>query len=191
VITESSLRARIKTEVRGLVRERCAAVLVEELEVARRARVDLAIISDRLIGIEIKGPKDDVSRLPGQVAAYSECFERVVLVVHESLAERALPLVPKWWGVVVAREGSTGLEWSFERRPRPNPAVQPNVFLSLLWREEICVLHQRLIGGDADAKATKRDLRDQLLAKAKFGAVRRAALACLRQRKGWRGTLVH
>jgi hypothetical protein len=166
-------------------------MLVEELEVASRARVDLAIISDRLIGIEIKGPKDDVLRLQGQVAAYSKCFERVVLVVHESLVAKALPIIPKWWGVVIARDGLGGLEWRFERRPRPNPAIQMNVVLSLLWREEIYALHERFVGTRIKGRASKHQLREQLLDTVKLATLRSAALECLRQRKGWRGVPLH
>lgn len=191
ISSESMIRGLIKSEAPNLVRERMSALLVEELEVTRRARVDIAIISDRLIGIEIKGPRDDVSRLPRQVAAYSECFERVVLVVHEALVERAMPIIPRWWGVVIARDNEGSLLWAFDRRPRPNPSLNPDAFLSLLWRDEIAALHERLVGGALNSKASKKALREELLAHATFATLRRASLEMLRNRKEWRGMRVH
>jgi len=86
-ITEQDIRSRVKAKIPRLLKKTHDALLIEEMEVCQgRARVDIAVIADFLIGIEIKGPKDNVSRLPGQVRAYSQCFDRVVLVVDESLA---------------------------------------------------------------------------------------------------------
>src|SRR5688572_8739206 len=100
--SEQEIRAFIKSQVPRLLPSKSRAFLVEEMEVCSgRARIDLAVISDRLIGIEIKGPKDDVSRLPSQVKAYSECFDLVILAVHEALATRASVLIPEWWGLAV------------------------------------------------------------------------------------------
>src|SRR5439155_19938584 len=77
-ITERFLRDVVKSKLARLVRSSSQALLVEEMEVCLgRARIDLAVIADYLIGIEIKGPKDDVTRLPGQVQTYSKCFDRV------------------------------------------------------------------------------------------------------------------
>src|SRR5690242_7488403 len=99
-ITERAIRTFVRARLRRLVQSRSRAFLVEEMEVCSgRARIDLAVIGDRLIGIEIKGPQDSVTRLPDQAKAYSQCFDQVVLVVHESLAEKARPLIPYWWGL--------------------------------------------------------------------------------------------
>ena len=56
--SERCIRELVKAEVPRFVRATSRVLLIEEMEVCSgRARVDLAVIGDRLIGIEIKGPK--------------------------------------------------------------------------------------------------------------------------------------
>lgn len=191
-VTEQFLRDFAKSEVHRLVRSRNPAVLVEEMGVCLgKARVDLAIIADRLIGIEIKGPKDDVSRLPHQVLAYSKCFDRVVLLVDESLVDKARPLIPAWWGLVVAMHGGGEFEHRFERRPRPNPDLDIDALLSLLWREEIDALTQELLGTATKPRATKHAVRTELCKQIDVGVLRHASLNKLRDRSDWRAVPIH
>jgi hypothetical protein len=151
-----------------------------------RARIDLAVIGDHLIGIEIKGPKDDVSRLPGQVRAYSECFDLVVLVVHEDLARKASALTPKWWGLVVGAQRDGRIRYRFEQRPKPNPDLNLEQRLSLLWRDEIDALLSDLLGATSKPRATKRSIRAELLAQIDATILRHASLQKLRERTEWR-----
>jgi hypothetical protein len=151
-----------------------------------RARIDLAVIGDHLIGIEIKGPKDDVSRLPRQVEAYSECFDLVVLVVHQDLARKAAALVPNWWGLVVGAQKEGRIRYRFERRPEPNPSLNLEKLLSLLWREEIDALLSDLLGTVPKPRATKRTIRAELLAQIDSSILRHASLQKLRERTDWR-----
>lgn len=191
-VTEQFLRDLVKSELPRLVRSSSPALLVEEMEVCLgRARVDLAVIADDLIGIEIKGPKDDVSRLPSQARAYSKCFDRVVLVVHESLAEKAQPLVPTWWGLVVAQERDGKLNYQFDRRPRQNPELDMDAFLSLLWRDEIDALLSSLLGASSKPRATKKTIRAELLAQVESPVLHKASLSKLRDRSAWRSIPIH
>ncbi len=191
-VTEQFLRDFVKSEAPRLIRSRSRALLVEEMEVCLgRARVDLAVIADRLIGIEIKGPKDDVTRLPHQAHAYSRCFDRVVLLVDESLVDKARPLIPCWWGIVVAIHAQGEFEYHFERRPRPNPDLDIEALLSLLWREEIDALTQDLLGTTTKPRATKRAIRIKLREQVDVGVLRQASLNKLRERSDWRTVPIH
>ncbi len=191
-ISEQFLRDFVKVQLPRLVRSRSQAWLVEEMEVCLgRARVDLAVIADQLIGIEIKGPKDDVTRLPGQVQAYSRCFDRVVLVVHESLVEKARPLIPAWWGVVVSSQRDGEFVYWFEQRPRPNPSPDMDAVLSLLWRDEIDGMLSDLLGTAPKPRATKKMIRSELLEGVDFATLHAASLDKLRNRDDWRGEPVH
>lgn len=192
VITEQVLRDFVKSEVPRLVRSRSRALLVEEMEVCLgRARVDLAVIADQLIGIEIKGPKDDVTRLPNQALAYSRCFDRVVLLVDESLVDKARPLIPVWWGIVVAMRCDGKFECRFERRPRLNPDLDIEARLSLLWREEIDALTQDLLGTTTKPRATKSAIRTELRKHVAVDVLRHASLNILRDRNNWRTVPIH
>lgn len=191
-ITEQFLRNLVKSEVPRLVRSRSRALLVEEMEVCLgRARVDLAVIADLLIGIEIKGPKDDVARLPHQALAYSKCFDRVVLLVDESLVDKARPLVPTWWGIVVAMRREGQFEYRFERRPRLNPDLDIEVVLSLLWRDEIDVLSQELLGTATKPRSSKRAIRTELRKHIAVDVLHHATLNKLRDRSDWRTVPIH
>lgn len=191
-VTEQFLRDVVKSGLPALVRRRSRALVVEEMEVCLgRARVDLAVIADHLIGIEIKGPKDDVSRLPGQARAYSKCFDRVVLVVHESLAAKAMPLVPGWWGLVVALQKDGDFSYEFERRPRPNPDLDMDSLLSLLWRDEVAAVLVELLGEPPSPKASKKKIREELLSRFELSQLHGATLNKLRDRSNWRAVPVH
>jgi hypothetical protein len=187
--SEREMRSFVKASLPRWIRS--PAFVVEELEVCSgRARIDLAVIADRLIGIEIKAAKDDVTRLPGQVEAYSQCFEHVVLVTHESLASKAATLVPEWWGIVVAGEGRSGARYRFLQRPQLNPNLNLDVLLSLLWRDEIVALLSTLTGGVARPRAAKSAIRAELLIRIEAHVLRHATLQKLRERKDWRSVTI-
>src|SRR4051812_27781071 len=146
-VTEQAIRTSVKARLPRLIQSLSKAFLVEEMEVCSgRARIDLAIIGDRLIGIEIKGPQDNVRRLPGQAEAYSQCFDQVILIVHESLALKARTLVPEWWGLVAVGEVDSRVHYRFERRPASNPRMNIEKVLSLLWRDELGALFSDFLG---------------------------------------------
>jgi hypothetical protein len=186
-VSEREIRAFIKAQIPRWVRNRPPTYLVEEMEVCSgRARIDLALISDQLIGIEIKGPKDDVTRLPGQAKAYSQCFDRVILVTHENLASKAVALIPDWWGLVVGEQKNCRLRYRFIRRPEVNPSLNLESRLALLWRDEINALLSSLAGSAAKPRATKKTVRAELISRIEPPILKNASLQKLRERAGWR-----
>jgi hypothetical protein len=191
-LTEQCIRDFVKATIPRLIKSSSSALLVEEMEVCSgRARVDLAVIGEYLIGIELKGPRDDVTRLPRQVEAYSQCFDRVVLVVHETLAQKARPLIPSWWGLVISLQRGDQLAYEFEKRPRPNPDLDLEALLSLLWRDEIDSLLADLLGSASKPRATKKTIRAELLSKVERAVLHRASLKKLRDRTNWRSLPIH
>jgi hypothetical protein len=188
--SERGMREFVRSEVHSKLPDSNEFRLVEELEVCSgRARVDLALIDELLVGFEIKGPKDKTSRLPSQAKAYSECFDRVILVVHESLAAKAIPLVPDWWGVVVGVQQGEGLRYEVRRSAQANPDLNLESLLSLLWKTEIEMLHADLIGEPPKPKATKRGIRANLLSRVTHPVLHRSGLRKLRERSEWRQAL--
>jgi hypothetical protein len=152
-----------------------------------RARIDLAVIGDRLIGIEIKGPQDSVTRLPDQAKAYSQCFDQVVLLVHESLVEKARPLIPSWWGLIAGQQINGRICYRVERRSETNPSINLEKVLSLLWRDEVNALRYDLLGSNSKLSATKKSIRAELLARVEPSILHQASLRKLRERTRWRG----
>jgi len=187
-VTEQAIRAFVKARIPRLVRNPSRAFLVEEMAVCSgRARIDLAVIGDRLTGIEIKGPRDSVTRLPGQVKAYSQCFDHVVLIVDESLATKAGALIPDWWGLIAGRQVDGRIRYRLLRPLETNPSLNLEKVLSLLWREEIDALLFELLGTNSRPRATKKSIRAELLAQVDPPMLHRASLRKLRDRTAWRG----
>lgn len=187
-VTEQAIRTFVKARLPRLVQGCSGAFLVEEMEVCSgRARIDLAVIGDQLIGIEIKGPRDDVTRLPGQVEAYSQCFDHVVLIAHESLAKKVRTLIPAWWGLITGRQVDGRIRYQVERRPKPNPSLNLEKVLSLLWRAEIDALLADLLSSQPKPRATKKSIRAELLAQVEPPVLHHASLRKLRERTEWRG----
>ena len=177
------------TQLARLFGSRAGTLLVEEMEIcAGKARIDMAIVCDRLIGIEIKGPKDDLYRLPGQVDQYSKCFDIVVLVVHEKLAADALDLIPSWWGVVTGSELSGSYTYTLKRRPTRNKHAELDALLALLWKDEIGCLWTTLLDGVPPPRASKKELRSQLLSRAPARRLKTAGIDLLRSRRNWRSS---
>lgn len=50
---------------------------------------------------EIKSDADSLGRLIAQGSRYTKTFKKVTLVTAERHLERAMPLLPEWWGVIV------------------------------------------------------------------------------------------
>lgn len=186
-ITELAIRTFVRARLPRLVQSQSRAFLVEEMQVCSgRARIDLAVIGDRLIGIEIKGPQDSVTRLADQANAYSQCFDQVLLLVHESLVAKARPLIPCWWGLIAGKQVDGRIRYRVERRPEMNPSVNIDKVLSLLWREEIDAMHYDLLGSNPKPRSTKKSLRAELL-QLEPSILHEASLRKLRERTEWRG----
>jgi hypothetical protein len=114
-----------------------ATRIVEEMGVWSGAvRVDIAVINGKLLGYELKSNSDTLERLPRQAEIYGKVFDRMTLVVGDRHAEKAVDVVPSWWGCMVASmpNGEVMLRW--KRKPRANPAQDPNVLVQMLWKDE-------------------------------------------------------
>ena len=86
-----------------------STLVVDELGLQHgKCRADIAVVNGHLIGHEIKSDIDSLDRLSSQVDGYNAVFDRVSVVVTERHLKGAISLVPEWWGVVAAAQGSRG-----------------------------------------------------------------------------------
>jgi hypothetical protein len=146
-----------------------------------RARIDLAKVSaTQLAGFEIKGSRDDLSRLSHQVLAFESVFEELSLVVAQCHVARAHDVVPPWWGI--ARASDWSIEWL--RPPLVNPESRPEAMARLLWRDEAARLARALVG--RSVPGTRRRLIDLLAREADADWLSAGVRSALRQRTGWR-----
>ena len=119
---------------------RVGGLTVHELGILRgSSRADLAVVaSEALLLVEIKSEHDSLTRLPGQVEAYSAVADLAMLAVAPAHVARARALAPDWWGlVVVSPDERGGLVVQELRPPALNPRLDPRALAELLWREDV------------------------------------------------------
>lgn len=129
-------------------------------------------------GFEIKTDRDTLRRLPRQVAAYGRLFDRCSVVAAEKHHDAAAAILPSWWGLTTVHVNG-GVSFTEVRKPRPNPVVDPEILVRLLWKDEaIAALTQ--LGAAPDRRASRGALWRELLETATLvqlrAAVRRALL---------------
>jgi hypothetical protein len=185
-------------EVRGALTARLSAKytaddgrLVHELAIPQHsARVDLAWISASLTGFEIKSGADTLQRLPAQQLAYGRVFDRMYLALESCHLERALSVIPNWWGVLELRSTRNGPRWIERRRSRLNPQVDIHSVVQLLWRSEV-VDELRAVGIERGVASAPKSVLWTRLAEAAPERISTSALKArvrsrLRLREGWR-----
>ncbi|MER9630407.1 sce7726 family protein [Mesorhizobium sp. M0296] len=152
---DADVRRAIKFKLDALHKDDPSTRIVEEMGVwGSTVRVDMAVINGELSGYELKSNADTVLRLPYQVEIYNKVFDRMTLVVGDKLADKALPLIPAWWGCTVATMQNDQIRLTLKRKGRKNPSLDLSVVVQMLWREEaISALEAH---GLADGWRTKR-----------------------------------
>jgi hypothetical protein len=113
--------------------------VVEELGVHNgEKRVDIAVVNGIFHGYEIKSDKDNLLRLPQQIKAYNQVFDRMTLVVGKQHLKEAFEIVPDWWEIIVAKfeEKSDKVVFLKIREGELNRNQNKNSVARLLWREE-------------------------------------------------------
>ncbi|MDH7795921.1 MULTISPECIES: sce7726 family protein [unclassified Beijerinckia] len=161
--------------------------VVEEMGVwSGTVRVDIAVVNGKLSGYELKSNSDTLERLPYQVEIYGKVFDHMTLVVGDKHAEKALRIIPKWWGCVMASMHDGKVKLKSKRKGRQNPQPDPSVVVQMLWKDEaVAVLEKH---GLANGWRSKRagEISARLLSEIPFRQLRdhvRDALK-VRQRLG-------
>lgn len=133
------------------------AQLLEEVGVRHgAARIDFLLVNGLLHGFELKSDQDNLRRLENQIPIYSSVLDRVTLIVGYRLADKALTMIPSWWGVKLASLGKRGaVQFRDARTPKNNPGVQKEALAKLLWQEQALDVLKEL-GADAGIRSKSR-----------------------------------
>jgi hypothetical protein len=114
-------------------------------------------------------------------------FDKMYLVVGERHAPKARRIVPRWWGVIVAKSRNGTITLSEVREAKANPAPEPFLVSQLMWKEEalaVLELHGLAKGWRSKtADAIHRHLSESLSSEQLSDAVR----STLKVRVGWLG----
>jgi hypothetical protein len=158
--------------------------LVEEFWIPRlNVRADMVAVGDRLDGYEIKSAADSLRRLPGQVAAFARVFDQCTAVVAAKHESAALEIVPEWWGVVVVEHGTAAV-LAVRRSPCPNPSVDVELLVRLLWRDEVLAVLLEY-GVQPNVAGGRSAMWRQLLDTLSPSAIRTAVRQALHSREQW------
>lgn len=185
LITESDLRAAVRSRLIADA-TKSGGRLFEEFGIeGGEARVDLALVDTQLSAFELKSDLDSFERLHNQVHAYNRVFDRVTLVTGPTYSEASLALMPRWWGVwSAARRPDGTLALSVLRKPKVNPGQDRLSMAMLLWRAE-CIEALASCGGEMPSKrATRFELQEQLAQLLSVRTLREAVTRFLHQRQG-------
>jgi len=147
-------------------------------------RADLAVIGRSMDGFEIKTERDTLNRLPRQASAYGRLFDRCTVVVAEKHLDRAVEILPAWWGITsISVNGA--VTFAVMRPCSANPSIDPQILVRLLWRDEAMAALLTL-GREPEKRALRSSLWDEILQSTTVtqlkGVVRHALLS--RRRNG-------
>ena len=187
-LTESQLRHALRAHLAASL-PTCGRI-VEELGIERgAARIDVALITDRLLGFEIKSDLDTFDRLTNQIHAYNRVFDEVTLVTGRSLMQEAVRLLPSWWGLMVADGGSGGaIELRVVRAAEKNPIQQSLSVAMLLWKPEAIEALANHMGRAVPASWASAKVHAALAEVLPLESLLRLVAGKLMTREAWRST---
>ncbi|MCK9404386.1 MAG: sce7726 family protein [Chitinophagaceae bacterium] len=162
--------------------------VVDELGLKNgKIRADIAVLNGKLIGFEIKTERDTLSRLPSQVEAYSEIFDKVFIVVSENHLQKALGLIPEWWGVYTIKSNEEG-DYCFLniRKGKTNKGQESYSLAQLLWKAEALEVANTIIKKGVNPKTPKHEVYDFLSRVFSSKKLSKIVLQYLKQRDNWR-----
>ncbi len=163
-------------------------LVVDELGLMHgKCRADIAVINGHLFGYEIKSDEDTLSRLPEQVRAYCEVFDRVTVVVGKKHVNLVRNIVPDWWGITVAQRGERGaVNFESERSGQFNKNLNLFSIAQLLWKSEVSQILSELGVPSKLLRQRRSELYRLLVELMKPNDLHRKVRDCLRSRKNWR-----
>lgn len=158
-ITEAELRRCVHSALTVRAEARGARVF-QELQIEHgAARVDLALVSDRLEAFELKSDLDTLGRLHNQIHAYNRFFDRITLVTGPVFSDVARSILPGWWGIAIVHRHHDGSLTLVElRESQDNPAQDRLSLAMCLWKDEA----KAVVTANSDERPAKRLTKTQL-----------------------------
>ncbi len=150
-------------------------------------RIDVAVLNGEFAGYEIKSDEDRLIRLARQADAYGRVLDRAVIVTTSRHMDKAVAILPKWWGVMVARQEYGQVVLEPTRMPDINDRHDAYALCQMLWREE--ALEELTVRGKARGLSAKARhyVWMALSAAVSLAELRGIVRVRLRERPSWPG----
>lgn len=182
-LADADIRPVLIDKLRAAYCGREGTIVVPELDLRGLARIDVAVVNNRLSGWEIKSDRDSLRRLADQASIYSRIFDLVYLVVTERHLVGATLIIPGWWGVEVVSVDADGcVELNEARRGRYNRNIDELMVTGLLWVVDMVQLLRQHDAAPDMRKGSYYQLRKRVLAQVPFSEIRKKV--CTRLTKG-------
>jgi hypothetical protein len=119
-------------------REDATAVVVDEMGLsAHAARIDIGVINGKMVGYEIKSDRDNLDRLPRQLAIYNQIFDLVTIVCGPKHEAKLLTYLPMHCGLMVTQKNGTDSPFlRIVRKATQNEGRNAYMVASMLWYDE-------------------------------------------------------
>ena len=185
-MNDKQIRVALRNKVFRHYRLTPSALVLEEVGIRHgAARVDFLVVNGLLHGFELKSDRDNLSRLENQIQIFSSVLDRVTLVVGYRLVDKALRMVPEWWGVKLANLGKRGaIHFRDARTPKNNPCVEKEAVVKLLWQDQALQVLEEL-GADVGVRSkTRKEIYARLAECADLDLIRAKVRHFLSLQKG-------
>jgi hypothetical protein len=189
---DSNIRQALKNELDKEINNDPHTKVIEELGLTHgAARIDIAVVNGSIHGYELKGDKDTLIRLPGQIEIYNSVLDKVTLVVGRNHLHEAIKIVPEWWGITIAKMFSADslVEFCPIRKPEFNPKPDYTAIAALLWREEALNILEEINEAKGFRYKNRRAIYQHLANVLDHNELKERVRACLRIRTNWRSVL--
>lgn len=160
--------------------------IVQEMGVwAGTVRIDVAVLNGEMSGYELKSDSDTLTRLPLQADLYSKVFDRMTLVVGSKHLDKAVALIPSWWGIISATVSESGVKLRRVRTSRRNVNHEPYLVAELLRKDEaIVLLDQYGLAAGWRSKRVKL-IHERLAREIPVRELSKRVLCALKNRQDW------
>lgn len=149
-------------------------------------RIDLARLTpSRFDGYEIKSDGDTLARLRTQSEIYGLVFDTMTLVAARRHLEKAMAIVPEWWGLTEANVFDGDTKLTAVRLPLDNPSQSAERIAGLLWKDEAVELLQDLGEARGLSRLRLADIHARLARCLSLCELRTAVFAQLVKRRDW------
>lgn len=152
-------------------------------------RADIAVLNGKLIGYEIKTEKDNLSRLPAQVKAYNEVFDKSFIIVSKKHLDKAVSVIPDWWGIYLIEPKNEEFKFLCFRKAKINKQQKTYSLAQLLWKAEALEV-ANILSQNVKANTNKDKVYDLISQKCSSKKLSKIVLKYLKQRENWRTSRV-
>jgi hypothetical protein len=150
-------------------------------------RADIAVLNGKLIGYEIKTQTDTLSRLPTQVAAYCEVFDKAYIVVSKNHLKKCIEQLPAWWGVyVIVGSHEDEIVFDLHREAVYNKNKNCYSLAQLLWKNEALELANTYLRHNIRPSTCKHEVYDVISATCSSDKLSKMVIQYMKTRVNWR-----